>query len=158
MRRTAKPARRVLVERGMKGLIQSAALVAVLFSFYHSSAATIDQNLANTQWRLVAFGAPNAQGPVLEGSTITLQLGGDARITGSGGCNTYGGAYEVQGDRIVFGQLISTMRACADEAFTRQEKRYFEALGSAGSYELAGDTLRITYAEGHGILEFVRRN
>ena len=142
----------------MKGLIQSAALVVVLFSVFHPSAATINQDLANTEWQLVAFGVPNAETPLLEGSTITLRLGGDARITGSGGCNTYGGSYDVQGGRISFTQLISTLRACADEAFTRQEKRYFEALGSAASYELAGDQLRIVYTEaGGGVLEFVKK-
>jgi heat shock protein HslJ len=140
----------------MKGLIHTATIVAVLFSVCHRSAATMDMNLANTQWRLVAFGVPDAQAPAIEGSSITLQLGGDGRITGSGGCNTYGGNYQAQGNTITFSEIISTMRACADEAVTRQEKRYFEALGSAASYELVADHLRIAYAEGHGVLEFVK--
>jgi heat shock protein HslJ len=142
----------------MKGLIQTAALVTVLFSVYFPSAATINQDLANTHWRLVSFGVPNVEAPLIDGSAITLTLGVDARVTGSGGCNSYGGVYDVQGDRIAITQLISTMRACADEAFTRQEKRFYEALASAVSYELAGDTLRIVYTEaGGGVLEFVKR-
>ena len=138
----------------MRGLTHSAAILVVLFSIFHPSAATINQDLANTRWRLVAFGAPNGHEPVLEGSSVTLLLGGDARATGSGGCNSYGGNYDVQGDRITFTDLIATMRACADTSYTRQEKRYFEALGSATSYERAGESLRIVY--GQGVLEFVK--
>ena len=44
--------------------------------------------------------------------------------------------------------------ACADERVTEQEQRYFQALESAGRYELDGNQLRIWYDNGAGLLVF----
>jgi heat shock protein HslJ len=111
--------------------------------------------LANTQWRLVSFGEPGAEMPVIEGSAVTLEFGADGRVGGSGGCNSYGGVYQVQGDSLSFGEIVSTLMACADERVTQQEGQYLQALQSAGQFELADDRLAIRYGDGSGVLNFV---
>ncbi|MGH2523598.1 MAG: META domain-containing protein [Anaerolineales bacterium] len=111
--------------------------------------------LAGTAWNLVSFGAPGAETPVVEGSTVTLEFQADGQATGSGGCNSYGGAYQAQDGALSFSAIASTKMACADEGMMQQEQRYFEALQSASGYELTGDQLAITYAD--GVLNFVRR-
>jgi putative lipoprotein len=73
---------------------------------------------------------------------------------GTGGCNSYGGPYQVEAGTISFDQIIRTEIACADERITEQEQRYFEALESASRYELDGNQLRIWYDEGAGLLVF----
>ena len=109
--------------------------------------------LENTHWSLVSFGPPGAETPLVEGSTITLLLA-DGQAGGLGGCNSYGGMYELDAEDISFDEITRTLKACADERVTEQEQRYIEALESAGSYELDGNQLRISYDDGGGLLVF----
>lgn len=109
--------------------------------------------LENTDWRLVSFGLREAAKPLVEGSTVTLMLAG-GQAGGSGGCNSYGGTYQVEGGTIAFDEISSTLRACADERVTDQEQRYLAALQSAGRYELDGKILRLFYDDGAGVLIF----
>jgi heat shock protein HslJ len=44
--------------------------------------------------------------------------------------------------------------ACEDETVTKQEQLYFEALESAGRYEVNGNQLRIWYDNEAGVLVF----
>jgi len=109
--------------------------------------------LENTPWNLVSFGTPEAGTPLVEGSAITLILAG-GQAGGTGGCNAYGGPYQVAAGDISFDQLVRTEIACADESVTAQEQQYFEALESAGRYELDGNLLRIWYDNETGVLVF----
>ena len=111
--------------------------------------------LAGTNWTLVSFGKTDQQVPVIAGSTITLEFNPDGQAGGTGGCNSYGASYQVQGDTLSFGQIISTLMACQQEGIGDQEQRYFQALKSAGRFELAGDHLTIWYDNGQGVLNFV---
>jgi putative lipoprotein len=113
-------------------------------------------SLANTQWRLVSFGAPGAETPVVEGSAITLEFKAEGEAGGSGGCNSYGGQYQVQGDTLSFGDVMSTLMACVDEGISQQEQAYFQALQTVGRFELAGDQLTIWYNNDQGVLNFVK--
>ena len=109
--------------------------------------------LENTDWRLVSFGLRGAAKPLVEGSTITLMLTGE-QAGGSGGCNLYGGTYQVEEGSISFDEITRTLRACADERMTDQEQRYLAALQSAGRYALDGNILRLWYDDGAGVLVF----
>lgn len=110
--------------------------------------------LENSQWHLTLFGAPDAETPVLPGNTITLAFGADGQAGGSSGCNTYGGSYEVQGDQVRFGEMVSTLMACADQGVMDQEMAYLAALQSAGRFEVNDDMLRIWYDNEQGVLIF----
>jgi heat shock protein HslJ len=109
--------------------------------------------LENTNWNLVSFGGPGAEQPIIEGSAITLMLAG-GQAGGSGGCNSYGGTYQVDGNNISFEEVVRTERACLEEGVTEQEQRYFEALESASTYQVEGNQLHITYDGGNGLLIF----
>ncbi|HLF26931.1 MAG TPA: META domain-containing protein [Anaerolineae bacterium] len=108
-------------------------------------------SLANTHWMLESFGALGAETPVVEGSSVTLEFGADGQAGGSGGCNSYGGPYQVQGDTLTFGEITSTLRACEDESIMQQEAEYFEALRSASTFELTGGNLTIFYGDGQAL-------
>ena len=112
-------------------------------------------DLTGTTWQLVAFGPPTATLPVIPESIVTVEFNTDGEIGGSGGCNTYGGQYEIEGDRLTVGELISTLRACLDEGITEQEMGYLEALQLADRVEVTAETLTIEYGEGSGVLTFV---
>jgi heat shock protein HslJ len=109
-----------------------------------------ETGLENMQWTLVAFG----ETPVIPGpEPITLLLAA-GQAGGSGGCNSYGGSYKVEGQSISFGEITHTERACTDAGVTEQEGQYFQALETAGEYFVEGDQLRVTYDNGQGVLIF----
>lgn len=112
--------------------------------------------LAGTRWTLVSYGTPGAETPVVEGSEVTLVFQEDGQAAGSGGCNSYGGLYQVENGVLSFGEVVSTLMACVDEQVMAQEQRYFQALQTAGRYELSADQLTIHYDDGQGVLNFVR--
>ena len=112
-----------------------------------------ETGLENTQWNLVSFGTPGAEQPLIEESTITLMLAG-GQAGGSGGCNSYGSPYQIEGNTIRFGEITRTLRACAEERVTEQEDRFLAALESASQYQIEADQLLITYDNGNGLLIF----
>jgi heat shock protein HslJ len=113
-------------------------------------------NLANSQWKLVSFGESGSETPVVEGSSITLEFEAEGQAGGSGGCNSYGAKYEMQGNTLTFQEITSTLMACTDEQVMEQEQQYFEALKNAASFEITDDTLTIWYNDGQGRLNFVK--
>lgn len=110
--------------------------------------------LENSKWHLTLFGAPDAETPVVAGSTITLEFSADGKAGGSAGCNTYGGSYEVQGDQLLFGEMVSTLMACADAAVMEQEMVYLAALQSASRFEVTDGMLKLWYDDEQGVLVF----
>jgi heat shock protein HslJ len=112
--------------------------------------------LTGTGWILESFGPVEAVEPVIAGTTVTLEFGGDHLAGGMGGCNAYETTYEVRGNRLSFGDITSTLIACEAVGVMDQESRYFQALQAAGEFELAGGRLQIGYDNGQGLLNFVR--
>ena len=116
--------------------------------------STDQRVLAGTEWRLVSLGPSGAETDVVPGTTVTLKFGEDGRASGSTGCNSYGGTYEVRGDRITFGRLVSTRRACLDQNANQQEQRFIAALEAANRFRLSSDRLTIFSDRGRNVLNF----
>lgn len=98
-----------------------------------------------SKWKLESFGKAGSEAALVSGSSITLEFNADGQLSGNGGCNGYGGKYEIQGSSIKISEVVSTLMACADDAVTQQESQYFKALQSASGFEVTGDTLTILY-------------
>jgi heat shock protein HslJ len=97
-------------------------------------------------WNLISYGDPNAPTPVLDGTAINLTID-PLGVSGSAGCNRYFGGYAYAENTISFAALGSTRMAC-DPPIMEQEAAYLRALGSAETFEIVGNTLRIVYAGG----------
>jgi heat shock protein HslJ len=110
--------------------------------------------LVNTSWQLTTFGPAGAETPVVADSTVTLEFSADGTAGGNTGCNSYGGDYTVEGDTLSFGEMVSTLMACADETVMAQEQAYLEALQSAARFEVTADQLTIWYDDGNSQLNF----
>ena len=110
--------------------------------------------LTGTEWRLVSFGSAGSEASLVAGTTVTLKFGEDGRASGSTGCNSYSGTYQVRGDIISFGRLISTKRACLDQNANQQEQRFLSALESATRFRLASNRLTIMSERGRNVLNF----
>ena len=94
-------------------------------------------------WKLVEYGSAGSMTPAVEDAVATLSFGDDGTVTGSGGCNSLGGDYEVKGDEITFGPIVSTLMACGDPRDS-QERFVTQVLTDSVQYELEDGTLTIT--------------
>jgi heat shock protein HslJ len=117
--------------------------------------STDQRVLTGTEWRLISFGPSGSEASLVAGTTVTLKFGEDGRASGSTGCNSYGGTYQVRGDNISFGRLISTRRACLDQNANQQEQRFLSALEAANRFRLSSDRLTILSDRGRNVLNFV---
>jgi heat shock protein HslJ len=78
----------------------------------------------------------------------------DGNLSGNAACNTYNGSYQVDGDKISFGSLMSTMMACPPPIMD-QETGYLAALDMVGTFDVKGETLTIFDQDGEVVLEFI---
>jgi len=113
-------------------------------------------SLAGTEWRLLSFGTPGAEVPVVEETTITLHFNDAGQAGGTAGCNSYGARYEVRESELAFNRLSHTMMACAQEQIAQQEKAFLQALENAHGYALAEERLTIWYDGDQGVLNWIK--
>lgn len=111
--------------------------------------------LENVRWVLTSYGDPDSLTTVLPDTEVTARFDSETKeIQGSGGCNTYTGAYERDGDNLTLtGPFAVTERWCGDE-IGDQESAYLEILLAAESYEIDGDILQINC--GDNVLNYGR--
>jgi heat shock protein HslJ len=84
--------------------------------------------LEGTEWTLVdGVDAPDDSVP-----TLTLD---DGTASGFGGCNTFTGGYELDGDSITIGPLAATLMACEDDK-SAAEAAYLPALEAADAWAI----------------------
>jgi heat shock protein HslJ len=82
-------------------------------------------------------------------ATLTFERaeeGHGLRAAGSGGCNRYFGPVEIEGERMAFGPLAATKRAC-EPAVMDAEQRFFAALSEAVRFELGRDGVLVLQGE-----------
>ncbi|MDK9696597.1 MAG: META domain-containing protein [Siculibacillus sp.] len=94
--------------------------------------------------------------PVARGVETTLDLDVEGRVSGSGGCNRYGGTASVEEAAIRFGMMQSTRMACPAPEMN-QESRFHQALFRAASWRLEADRLDLLDAAGTAVARFLRR-
>jgi heat shock protein HslJ len=119
------------------------SMILVLLLLTACAGGKSQNPLAGSDWNLVTLGGT----PPLEGTTLTLTFGTD-QIGGNAGCNSFGGKYTVEGDKITISELLSTLMACTETGVMEQENAYLNAIGAAQSFSLKGSELRILSAEG----------
>lgn len=117
--------------------------------------------LANTTWQLVSYGDPNNPTTPIGNTPITAQFGEDGTVTGSTGCNSYGGNYVVgtlpDANQVTFSNMYQTEMACMEDGVMAQESAYLNALASAtGIINQTADKLVIGYGDNQQLV-FERR-
>ena len=117
--------------------------------------STDQRVLTGIDWRLASLGPAGAETGVVAGTTVTLRFGEDDRASGSTGCNSFSGTYQVRGDNISFSRLVSTRRACLDQNANEQEQRFLSTLGAANRFRLLTNRLTIYSDRGRSVLNFV---
>ena len=73
---------------------------------------------------------------------ISLQFDpSNGSISGSSGCNRFNGSYQVDGDRLSFGQMLSTMMACVEGM--ELEQQILQSLARVKSFRVDGNQLML---------------
>ena len=130
-------------------LINTLTLITCVVIMLVACGGTGGDSLNGTTWELYSLG----QYAPLPGSQITLRFE-NGQVSGNAGCNSYGGAYQVNGNQVKFEQVISTMMACTDQSMMDQESAYLGFLGKVQSFALAEGQLQL-YRSGGEALTFV---
>jgi len=121
-------------------------VVAVLTAC-SSTQPEVEDPLAGTSWDLVFY----RKSTVIEGSDVTAEFV-DGEVAGSAGCNRYSGSYEVDGNKIKFGPVMSTLMACMDpEGIMDQETMILAWLQDAQTYQIQEDQLMIFRSDGEAL-------
>lgn len=99
-------------------------------------------------WELVSYGSASSQTTAASIDFNTfIDFSEDGELTGNVGCNSFGGDYKVEGDQLTFGSIISTLMAC-EEPIAAQEAAVLKTFTDSATYDLEGDTVTITSADG----------
>jgi heat shock protein HslJ len=110
--------------------------------------------LVGTEWILDGMNGE----PALTETRVTMQFD-NGRVGGFSGCNSYGGEYRVEGNRLVLSDIGATAMACLDpENVMDQEAEFHRILASDDlTFEAADDRLRIYSGDADPALEFSAR-
>jgi heat shock protein HslJ len=84
----------------------------------------------------------------------TIRFQPDGRVAANTGCNTAGGDYRVDGNRLDIGTMAMTRRACADERRNELESAFVSAIERTESFRIAGDSLELLDASGGVLARF----
>lgn len=97
--------------------------------------------LFETHWKLISIGDKLVvTKPPPEDAHLVL-VAKELKVSGYSGCNRFSGGFELDGERLEFGVLASTRRACIDTM--ELEASYLAALGRVDRFEIVQQELRL---------------
>ena len=114
---------------------------------------------------LLGTGLAHAHEDRLAGGEWVLDGGGSkppvlrfeaGRVSGTGGCNRFGGSYDSNGDALSFSPLAATRMACEPEVM-QAEQGFFAMLDRVRAMKLEGDALELRDESGATIARLTRR-
>jgi heat shock protein HslJ len=135
--------------KNMKIVLFTTTLMLMLVACSGIGPQTAQDPLEGTSWDLFAYRKTSP----IEGTSITAEFV-DGKVQGSAGCNSYSGAYKVDGERIEIGPIMMTEMACMEpEGVMDQELYYLEFLGAVSRIQFVDDQLQLF--DGHEALTFI---
>lgn len=111
--------------------------------------------LVETEWRMVEI---DGERPAFDDwrQRPVLKLDEQGKYTGSTGCNTISGSYELDPDGLRLAATATTLIGCSP-ALTAMERRFLDALGAVRQAHIAGTTLDLLDGAGKRRLRFDAR-
>ena len=97
--------------------------------------------LESTTWKLISMPNSVVRTGTPEREANFVLRASDQTISGTGGCNSFSGSYNLNGDRISFTRVMSTMRACADPVANNTEQLFLRALSRTYRWRITGQGL-----------------
>ena len=95
-----------------------------------------DSPLRNTYWKLVRLEGEPVPVAEKQAEPHLILAADEQRVSGSGGCNRMMGSFELDGDKLSFGRMASTMMACVNGM--EVEQRFLRSLEEVQRYRIEG--------------------
>jgi putative lipoprotein len=108
--------------------------------------------LENTHWKLTSLANTNVLAGTQAREAYFILNPANRSVTGSGGCNRLTGTYQVNGDRVSFSRIASTMMGCMSGMET--EQAFLKALSAASRWRISGKTLELFDGAGTRLARF----
>lgn len=124
--------------------------------------ASLAHTLSGYHWQLVRVSSAQGaelsgwkpSGPEVEGKYIQLDFTNEGMLSVKNLCNHMAGRYTLDGNRILVGQVVSTMLACNNRPLMELEQRVGQRLSQLDSWQLrpaqgtAAPQLTLTFQDG----------
>lgn len=128
-------------------LITMTTLLALSLAACKVINSTAQDPLEGTSWVLSAF----SESKPIPGTTLTASFQ-DGQVSGSAGCNSYSGTYQVEGEVIQIGPVAITEMACLEpEGVMDQELKFVQFLQDGETFQLEEGQLYIFRADGEAL-------
>lgn len=114
---------------------------------FEGCGGTLASRVTGPEWRIVEIAGEPAAGD----HPVTLRFEENGRMGGRAPCNTYGGDWRLDGERLVFGRVFSTMMACPEPAMS-QDLALFRILGSARDWRIGEQGELVIEGEGGAVV------
>ena len=139
----------------MKSLKVVLAAIILLTGYLTLTACQVASPLEDYTWVMMSYSEGGKTVNALPGTEVTAFFDSkDKTVRGSGGCNTYGGKYNLDHLTLSFPELTMTLMACGDE-INAQETVYLKLLQGADRFEMDHGNL-IIYS-GQKTIKFRRK-
>ena len=93
-------------------------------------------------WKLTSRGTRDTLSPALADVEAELTFNEDGSVTGTSGCNEFGGNYTVDGNEIALTEIVSTLMLC-DTPIMGQEEAMYQVLSELVAFQVEGNTLTL---------------
>lgn len=117
---------------------------------FSAIAPTPDAPLTDTEWLLDTLVDGQAASSTVGGYGGSIVFAPN-EVSGSDGCNSFSGSYEIDGDTIRFGSLAQTLRGCPEDV-GRQSDHVHAVIGSDPAFAIEGDRLTLTGDDGRALI------
>ena len=111
----------------------------------------VSQELSGTSWIVTNYNnGREAVVGVIDGTEMTVSFGDGGELSGTAGCNNYFASYEADAEAgtITIDQIGFTDMACeGPEGIMEQEQAFLNALATAATYQIQGNTLEMRTAD-----------
>lgn len=108
------------------------------------------------EWTLVSYGDASNPTPALPDVDTSINFKEDGTFGGNVGCNSFGADYKVDGDRITFGSIMSTMMFC-NEVSTQESAVLVILTDETVNFTVNGDQLTLTSTDGASVVALARK-
>jgi heat shock protein HslJ/uncharacterized lipoprotein YbaY len=108
---------------------------------------TLASRLTGADWTIAEINGQPAAGR----APVTLRFEEGGRAGGQGPCNVYGGEWRLEGERLTFGRMFSTMMACPEPAMS-QEQALHRLFGTVRGWRIGEQGELVIEGEGGSLV------
>jgi copper homeostasis protein (lipoprotein) len=112
----------------------------------------VDSPLRGTYWKLVRLSETAVQAAEKQREPHLIFANDEPRVSGSGGCDSVTGNFELDGERLRLRGMAGTMMACL--AGMEQEQRFLQSMENVERYRIRGSHLEMLDSAGAVIARF----